>query len=196
MSATYNFTSWQDTSRRREALLERFVAFREGFFLELQQFLAASAGAGIYGVSPLQEVEGYAGLYRFAFGPFKFIAVSNNTVLEAYESANLLRARIALYYHTQDVNLPPVFIVEFGESADGLVCDIGRIATGEWHDVDEFAISSPREDGAAAARAVGKVIAATPAAWRRNIPWPLLAEEQQEVVQPAHPLGFQPNDRQ
>lgn len=193
MSAPYDFVVWTDLTARRERVLAAFVPFREGFFAELQRFVAAAQGAGVYGVGALQEVEGYAGLYRFAFGPFRFIAVSNNTVLDAYELANMLRARIALYYHTNDPNQPPVFIVELGEGPDGLVCDIGRTATGEWHDVLEFAVASPEADGARAARAVCAVIASTPAAWRRNIPWPLLAEEQQEVIQLQNPLGFQPN---
>jgi hypothetical protein len=193
MSAPYDFAQWQELSHRREQVMQAFAPFRQGFFAELQQFIEAAAAAGVYGMSPLQPVEGYAGLFRFAFGPFKFIVVSNNTVLEAFEGANRLRARIALYYHTHDVNQPPVFIVEFGEGSEGMVCDIGRTATGEWHDVAEFTVAAPATDGARAARAVGQVIAATPAAWRRNLPWPLLAEEQQEVIELANPLGFQPN---
>jgi hypothetical protein len=193
MTTPYDFAHWQQLTRRRDRVMDAFDLFRQSFLAELQQFIETAAAAGIYGVSPLQAVEGYNGLFRFSFGPFKFIVVSNNSVLEAFEGADLLRARIALYYHTHDVNQPPVFIVEFGEAAEGMVCDIGRTATGEWHDVSAFPVTSPANDGTRAARAVGQVIAATPAAWRRNLPWPLLAEEQQEIIELVNPLGFQPN---
>ena len=195
MSDGYNYETWAATSRRRVRVLEGFGPFREGFFGELQRFVVGAAEAGIYGVSPLQMVEGFAGLFRFTFGPFSYVVVSSNAVLEAFEGADLLRARIALYFQTNDPAQPPAFIVEFGEAADGMVCDIGRTATGEWHDVAEFAVAAPLEDGVRAAQAVGAVIAATPAAWRRNVPWQMLAEEQPEVVQLANPLGFQPSKR-
>jgi hypothetical protein len=189
-----DFALWKEITARREQLLGSFAGFRAGFRAGLQHFLAAAAAEEIYGVSELYEVEGYVGLYRFSFGPFKFIVVSNDTVLEPFEMAGVLRARIALYYESQDVQQPPVFIVEFGEARQGYKCDIGRIAGGEWHDVHEYPIAAPQEDGVRAALTVGSVIASTPAAWRRNIPWPLLAQEQ-EVVQPANPLGFKSDGR-
>jgi len=194
VSTPLNFALWKDITARRERILTAFSEFRAGFRAGLQHFLAAAASEGIYGVSELYKVEGYTDLYRFSFGPFRFIVVSNDTVLEPFEMAGVLQARIALYYESQDVHAPPVFIVEFGEGYGDLKCDIGRIAGGEWHDVDEYRITAPRDDGERAALTVGAVIASTPAAWRRNIPWPLLAQEQ-EVVEPANPLGFQPDGR-
>lgn len=195
MSDGYHFETWAALSRRREQVLAGFVPFREGFFTELQRFVEGAAAAGIYGVSPLQAAEGFSGLFRFTFGPFAYLVVSSNAALEAFEGSDMLRARIALYFQTSDPAQPPAFIVEYGESSGGTVCDIGRTATGEWHDVAEFMVSAPREDGERAARSVGAVIAATPAAWRRNVPWQLLAEEQPEVVQLSNPLGFQPSKR-